>query len=346
MPSILAPRRTGSHRPALAWFCFFALAWTTCLLYAGGFTTSIEAGMAFLDWPLSNGSINPDGWLTESDKMAEHSHRLLGAIVGALTITIAVWTFLSDARGWIRKLAWTAFGLVVFQGVLGGLRVVFDRLNTGGEGNLAAQTFRVLHACTAQIFLCQLMAIAVAMTRRWIEQNAGLQRPPSADLRRAGLLACVAIFAQLVFGALMRHNQAGLAIPYFPHATAEGAWLPAFWSGQAGIHFLHRVWAVVVVIALVNFAGRLWASRHTGLVLGAGAVVLMALLSLQIYLGALVIWTLRNPHAATVHMLAGAFLLACTWGLTFALHRFSIDQPPAVAASASSRPGRTPAVAP
>ena len=46
------------------------------LLFAGGYTTSIKAGMAFLDWPLSNGSINPEGWLTESDKFAEHSHRL------------------------------------------------------------------------------------------------------------------------------------------------------------------------------------------------------------------------------------------------------------------------------
>ncbi len=301
--------------------------------------------MAFLDWPLSNGSINPDGWLTESDKMAEHSHRLLGAIVGLLTLTIATWTFATEARRWLRKLAWSALGLVVFQGLLGGLRVTLDRLNTGADHNVVAQTFRVLHACTAQVFLCALVAIAVAMTRRWIERNAGLQRPPSAALRRAGWLACAAIFAQLVLGALMRHNHAALAIPHFPHATGDGAWLPEFWNFRVGIHFAHRAWAVVVTIALVHFAGRLWAARHSGRILGAGAMLLMAFLAAQIYLGALVVWTQRNPYSATVHMLLGAFILATTWALTFSLHRFSFD-PSTTTASARPAAARKRAAVP
>ena len=45
--------------------CLLTLAWSVLVLQAGGFTTSIQAGMAFLDWPLSNGSVNPPGWLTE-----------------------------------------------------------------------------------------------------------------------------------------------------------------------------------------------------------------------------------------------------------------------------------------
>lgn len=322
MSDSFAPKRTYAYRPALAWFCLFALVWTTFLLYAGGFTTSIEAGMAFLDWPLSNGSINPDGWLTEADKMAEHSHRLLATIVGLLTIAIAVWIFLTDARSWLRKLAWSALGLVVLQGVLGGMRVMFDRMNTGAASNIVAQTFRVLHACTAQVFLCVLVAIAVATTRRWIERHAGLQRPPSTALRRAGLIACGAIFIQLVIGALMRHNHAGLAIPTFPYATSDGSLLPAVWSFKVGIHFAHRAWALVVAVAILWFAGRLWGARHLGRALGVGAVLLVGLLSIQIYLGALVIWTTRNPYAATIHMLTGAFTLATTWALTFAVHRF------------------------
>ena len=76
--SALTQNRTDGYKPLFFLFCLFALGWITVLLYAGGMTTSIKAGMAFLDWPLSNGSVNPAGWLTESDKMAENSHRLLG----------------------------------------------------------------------------------------------------------------------------------------------------------------------------------------------------------------------------------------------------------------------------
>ena len=92
--SAFTRNRTDGYKPLFFLFCLFALGWITVLLYAGGMTTSIKAGMAFLDWPLSNGSVNPAGWLTESDKMAEHSHRLLGMKIGLLSIGLFLWTYL------------------------------------------------------------------------------------------------------------------------------------------------------------------------------------------------------------------------------------------------------------
>ena len=50
--------------PALAAFAALAAPWVFVLVTLGAFTTSIDAGMAFPDWPLSNGSLNPPGWLT------------------------------------------------------------------------------------------------------------------------------------------------------------------------------------------------------------------------------------------------------------------------------------------
>ena len=138
--------RTAHFKLGLFIYCLFALVSITLLLFAGGFTTSIKAGMAFLDWPLSNGSINPEGWLSEKDKFAEHSHRLLGMQIGIIAIGLVLWTFLREERAWVRKLAWALLGLVIFQGLLGGARVLFDQLNTQAESNLLAQFFLVAHA--------------------------------------------------------------------------------------------------------------------------------------------------------------------------------------------------------
>lgn len=322
-----ARHRNPAYKPLFAWFFLGALLWTICLLYAGGFTTSIRAGMAFLDWPLSNGSVNPAGWLTEADMRAEHSHRLLGALVGILTLTSATWLALREERRWLRRAALAAAVLVVVQGLLGGLRVKLDQLNTGSEHNLVAQTFAVAHACTAQVFLCVLVAIAVGSSRRWTERMGGLQRRPSASLQHAGLAACAAVFVQLLLGAVMRHTNSGLAIPTFPFTPDGGLW-PQAWDAHIAIHFAHRAWAVVVALALLRFAGRLWAARHVGRILGVGSLALMLLLAMQIYLGALVVWTARNAQAATVHMLTGAFLLATTWGLTFLCRRFDFAERP------------------
>ena len=102
----------------LFFFSIFALIWATGLLYAGAYTTSIQAGMAFLDWPLSNSSINPEGWLTTEDMRAEHSHRLLGASLGCISIVLVIWTQLYERRKRVRRLALLLLGVVIFHLVL------------------------------------------------------------------------------------------------------------------------------------------------------------------------------------------------------------------------------------
>lgn len=328
--------RTATYKPGLFAFCGFALVWITLLLFAGGFTTSIKAGMAFLDWPLSDGSINPAGWLTERDKMAEHSHRLLGAKIGLLSLVLWIWTWLREERKGVRLLARLLVLVVILQGVLGGARVRFDQLNLLTENNWLAQTFAVLHACGAQIVLLLLVTLTVTLSRRWIERRRGLGQPMPESIARLGWIAAAVIFCQILLGAIMRHANAGLAIPRFPMAR-EGSLFPSDWDFGIGIHFAHRAGAVVVTLALVLFLGKIWGHANSKRALGAGAVAVAFLLGLQIYLGALTIWTGKNPHVATAHMLLGAFLLASTWGLALLAHRAPASAATAEAADSSTK---------
>ncbi|WP_269523413.1 COX15/CtaA family protein [Coraliomargarita parva] len=335
MPS--PSRRTHLYKPYFFFFCLFALVWITMLLFAGGFTTSIKAGMAFLDWPLSNGSVNPDGWLSESDKMAEHSHRLLGMQIGLISIALVLWTYLRESRTWVRRLARVLLLVVILQGVLGGARVRFDRLNLLTDHNLLAQSFAVLHACGAMIVLGLLVAITLAGSRNWIEckQKPGTDVPDS--LRKLGLLTCGLIFIQILLGAIMRHADAGLAIARFPLAR-EGSLFPAEWNFAIGINFAHRCGAVLVTLILLIYIQRLFSNATTRKALALGLYFIPFLISLQIYLGALTIWTAKNPYAATLHHLVGAFLLASTWALTFLLYRPLLDQTGANYLAPDSRP--------
>jgi len=289
----------------------------TCLLYAGGFTTSTEAGMAFLDWPISNGSINPEGWLADREMRAEHSHRLLGAAVGLLSIAMLVWIWLKEARRWLRSLAALNLGAVILQGVIGGMRVRFDSLNTGAADNSIAFALLVMHSLGAQVVICLLITIAVANSRQWIETAAGWSEPVGMTIRAWGIAATVILLIQILLGAVMRHTNAGLAIPTFPHAAPGGGLIPPVWTWAVTINFSHRVGAVLAVVALLAFAAQIWvqpgARRHLGLL----AFVPTTLLALQVCLGALATWSLLNAHVATLHLLVGAFLLATCWMLTF-----------------------------
>jgi heme a synthase len=329
MTSASTIARTAGYKPGLAWFAAAGSAWVFVLVTLGALTTSIGAGMAFADWPLSNGSLNPSGWLENLAMFAEHSHRLSGLMMGLVTIGLVVALGRWEERAWLRRLGWTALVIVVIQGLLGGLRVVLNDWYLPGVAMSLGEILRIPHGILAQLYVCLLLAIAVACSRLWIERAV----PVAPSLRRYGLLCCGLLLVQLTIAATMRHNQAGLAIPYFPYSTRQGSWLPAAWDFRVGLNFAHRLMAVVLTGALCGFAWRIHTDRGATLLMRLGATLLVTLLSLQILLGAEIIWTLRAPDVATGHVAIGALLLAATFLLTWLAHRDRIEAKPSSSAA-------------
>ena len=313
-------RRAASH-PGRAAFAVLSCAWVFVVVTLGAFTTTINAGMAFPDWPLSNGSLNPKGWLTDVAMFSEHSHRLSVGVMSALTIALAVWIWRTDARRWMRKLGVFSVILVVAQAVIGGLRVKLDAVQVGAIDTSLGQLLAMLHACLAQLFACTLLAIALACSRSWGDRSI----PVAAGVRRLGAVCCVLLFVQLAIAAVMRHSFAGLAIPTFPWSTADGGLLPAAWSFKVAIHFAHRAMAGVLAVTLIWFAVKIWRERGAPLGMKMGASLLVSLLALQILLGASIIWSYRNPMITTAHVLVGALTLATTFWLTWLAHRDRVE---------------------
>ena len=337
MPHASSSIRTADYKPALAWFTALGSAWVFVLVTLGAFTTSIGAGMAFPDWPLSNGSLNPDGWLSDLAMFAEHSHRLSAGLMSAITITLAAWLWRSEKRRWLRWLAIAAVALVFVQAVVGGLRVLLENHQIAMIGTSVGRLFAMLHACLAQIFVCTLAAIATACSRSWIESNPPAESEQAKQHRQVGRLCCALLLAQLAIAAVMRHSFAGLAIPSFPLSTPEGDWLPKFWDFRVAIHFAHRLVALAITVAVSWFVLTLLRDRRVSRPLQTAAAGLIGLLSLQICLGASVVWSGRNPEVTTAHVIVGATTLALTFLLTWVLHRDAIEARSAPVTTNTSR---------
>lgn len=324
MTAIMTTSRNSSYKPALSWFAALGAAWVFGVVTLGAFTTSIQAGMAFPDWPLSNGSINPDGWLTEIDKFAEHSHRLFGMVMGFLAIGLVAWLHLREERGWLRKLGWLALSIVIVQGVLGGKRVLLDSIAVPGFEMSLGQMLRIPHGILAQVYVCTLFAIAAGLSRTWIESasapaNAGI----APGIRRLAIVSTLLVLAQLVVAAVMRHNNAGLAIPTFP-LTPEGKLLPSLWDFRVAIHFAHRAMALVITGSLVWLAVALWRSPAAGRGLKHAATLILCLLAVQILLGVVTVLSIRDPYYTTAHVIGGAVLLAVVFTVSWWTHRDAI----------------------
>ncbi len=316
--------RTADYKPLLAWFAAIGSLWVFVLVALGALTTTIGAGMVFPDWPLSNGSVNPPGWLTEIDKFAEHSHRLSGIVMGLVTIVLAGWLHVKESRRWLRQLGWWSLGIVIFQGLIGGKRVLLDSIGVPGFDMTLGQMLRLPHGMLAQVYVCMLFAIVAGLSRPWIADTIG---QASRRVRLLGGICLFLLFLQLAVAVTMRHNYAGMVIPTFPFSTPDGALLPAHWDYRVALQFTHRVLAAFIGIAVAVYGHYLWREKSLHPLVRAGSVLLLALVAVQIFLGAKIIWTGRSVTMTTGHVVFGALTLATTFAVVFLTQRNMIERP-------------------
>jgi len=296
-----------SHRLAV-----LLAAATFPLLWLGGMVTTYQAGMAVPDWPSTYGYnlfLYPwQSWLAGPwDLFLEHGHRLLGALVGVLTIGLAAVLWRCEPRRWLRWLGAGALAGVCLQGVLGGLRVVLDQ-----------RQLALLHGCLGPLFFALCVALAVVTSRRWIVPPVLPERGSEPHLPRLAWLTVVLSYVQLVIGAHLRHM------------PADGA--P---GGFRALVFLHLLMAAVVALHVGLAVGRvIWSYRQVpALVWPAAWLVLLLVVQLGLGGGTWVVkygwpdWSIGVPGAegytvlaagwlqatvVTAHVATGSLLLGCS----------------------------------
>ncbi|MGV3774817.1 MAG: COX15/CtaA family protein [Verrucomicrobiales bacterium] len=314
------PRTT--HNP---WLTAFAVATAVCtliLIAVGGLVTSHGAGMAVPDWPTTYGYnmfLFPfSQWI--GGIFYEHSHRLIASGVGFLTIILCVWIWIKDSRPWMRWLGVVALIAVCIQGLLGGLRVTLYKDELG-----------IFHATLAQLYFVLIGAIALFLSRKW--QNLGKDGSTlPKSISRFALLITGLILLQLILGASMRHQHAGLAVPDFPLAYGK-IWPPTnqeflesvntkrldvrdfhpITAGHIHLHMTHRIVAFVIFALAAMFAVRCTNHARANKEAVSGAfnlkrwgIIWFVMILLQAVLGAITVWSNKAADIATGHVVLGA----------------------------------------
>ncbi len=330
----------------LAWLTTLA---TFPLIWMGGLVTSHQAGLSVPDWPNSFGYnmfALPWSYWERTGVFYEHSHRLLGTVVGILALAMVAAAYvhkrraqkqLSENHG--KKLArrqfWLAVAIlvaIIIQGTLGGLRVVLVNLDLA-----------VVHGIFAQAALC-LMGWMIVISSRWWLDAPDLKPEAVVAGRKLWRLAVVTvavIFGQLIVGAIMRHYQAGLAIPDVP--LNYGHLLPPISQDglneanlmrmndpalgqvtmeQIWMHFAHRVGAVIVTIFVIWTTIRaMKMTRGTQSGLRGMSIGLHVLILIQLTLGILTVLMRKPADVASAHVAVGAITLFVMFMLTVRIYR-------------------------
>jgi cytochrome c oxidase assembly protein subunit 15 len=286
------------------------------LIAAGGLVTSTGSGLAVPDWPNTYGYFMFSFPLSKmvGGILYEHGHRLIASGVGLLTIGLAIGLSRFDSRLWISRLGWYALLVVITQGILGGITVLY----------LLPAPISITHGGLAQIFFVLIVSLAVFNSPGW---HARYSRNSSSEqllvndiaLQRLVIITPLVIYAQILVGATMRHTGAGLSIPDFP--LAFGRLIPPMWDTGIAIHFSHRVGAIVTMVVTLATTGHILAHHRNKHELTRPSLLLILLLATQLTLGAWTVLSEKQILINTAHVATGALLLATAVVLGLRTHR-------------------------
>lgn len=280
----------------LSWYTRFVALATFLLLIAGALVTSTGSGLAVPDWPLAYGRFFPP---MIGGILYEHGHRMIATCVGFLALVQAVWFVFKEPRKWVRYVAISALGIVVLQGLLGGLTVIL----------LLPDAVSISHAGLAEIFFCLTLGLAIFTSRSWWSEIK-LSNPSGAQMKNylptLAAFTTGVIYFQILLGAYFRHSGSG------------------FWMHGAG--------AIAVIFAVVRLVKEIFKNHSQEKRFLRLALMLLTFLVLQLMLGAgsyvskLMTQDLVQPHplkviSTSVHLAFGALMLAASLVLTLLSYR-------------------------
>ncbi|MBO6528113.1 COX15/CtaA family protein [Erythrobacter sp.] len=322
---------------ALANWLYFVAAMVLLMVAVGGITRLTESGLSITEWKPITGAIPP---LSESAWQAEFElykatgeyqnvtgpagmdlaafkfiffwewfHRLLGRLIGLAFAVPLAWFWIKGAIPAGYK--WRLLALLA----LGGLQGVFGWFMV--RSGLSSTMTDVSHFWLSIHLLTALFTLGgLVWTALDLRQLANAKSAPASWTATAGWVGAI-LFIQLLLGAWVAGLNAGLASDTWP--LMQGRFVPEFDRSRGFLwalthdpyllHFLHRWWAWIAVIALVVMARLV--KPHVRM----ASIAIHSAFGTQIILGIATVWTGVALWVAVAHQIVGALLVASfAWG--------------------------------
>jgi len=277
---------------------------TFILLVVGGTVNPTGSSLACPDWPTCFGSFFPE---MKDGVEHEHTHRVVATGVGLLTLIFALWCLRTPGlpRG-VKSGGLLALFLVILQGVLGGLTVIYKLPTMVSSSHLAL----------SMGFFCLLLFYTFRLYRTPNQE--------STSASRAALFASIIVYLQILLGALVRHTNSARTCGLDPILC-----LGEFWPqwGPQRLHMTHRF------VAIFAFLISVWASlktsgqaKKTGNILARRLSLITPYISiLQVILGIITVQTNIAVIPVTAHLGVGALMLSGLWCQYLALVSHATD---------------------
>ena len=267
---------------------------TFILINLGGHVHNTGSSLACPDWPLCHNQIMPE---MIGGVLIEHSHRLLATMVGFLTL-LAV--FMVKKGGQEATVSFAALAMVIIQGILGGLTVIYK----------LPPLVSIAHLGLSMIFFCTLIYFHHLLT-----PSKKIEVPRFLKISLTTTLCLT--YSQILLGAFIRHNGFGTicGLGYANSFLCSNHLFPGSY-GEI-LHMLHRFLGFMLTIMLISlniYIIKFNKKRFLILPALSGLIILI-----QIGLGIMTIGSGFRPVITMLHLGGAASLLALLWKMQLSL---------------------------
>lgn len=257
------------------------------VMVAGSLVTKTDSGLGCgNEWPLCNGKFVPEYTLAS---IVEYTHRLTTGIAGIIVVLFSVlsWRYYRGNRE-VRALAIFGLFFIVLESILGASAVIWPQ-----SSPIMALHFGFSLLAYSGVFLLTLFVL------QRDRMNSMVQSPVPPSFRKWIWWITGYAYAVVYLGAYVRHTGSSMACSDWP--LCQGQVIPEL-SGQVGIHFAHRLAALLLAILLLGvLIYSIRTFKHTRRDLYGASIISFILVLVQVVSGGLVILYKLNLFATMFH---------------------------------------------
>ncbi|AUJ26806.1 MULTISPECIES: COX15/CtaA family protein [Virgibacillus] len=277
---------------SLKWLSIVATLGMTFVLLGGALVTKTgsEDGCGN-SWPLCEGEWLPSEITPEL--IIELSHRLVTGVVGFAVIGLAIlaWIKLGHVRE-VKFLSILSVLFLILQALIGAAAVVW------GQSDFAlAAHFGISLISFAAVFL--LMLLIFEVDKKFDAKSLLIKKAHRLEIYALTIYTMLVVYS----GALVRHTDANLVCKSWPFCNNQAPLDFSNYVIPQWIQMGHRLAAGILFLWTVIFAFRMIRTYKNNKLMFWGWWTVISLITLQVFFGAMIIFTRLHLATALMHAL-------------------------------------------
>lgn len=270
------------------------------ILLGGALVTKTDSGAGCgKSWPLCEGQFIPS--VITPELVIELSHRLVSGIVGfaVLGLSILTWRYLGHIRE-VKFLSFLSTFFLVLQALIGAAAVKW-----GQSDFVLAAHFGISLISFAAVVLLTLLVFEI--DKKFDTKSLHINKKHRLEIYALAIYTILVVYT----GALVRHTKANLVCGSWPFCNNDAPFAFADYNFLQWIQMSHRLFAGLLCIWTILFFIKVFKNYRTQHVMFTGWTIILTLILLQVFSGAMIIITNLNLAIALLH----ALIISCYFSL-------------------------------